>query len=104
MRGTGVVATQAGVLRVVDDVIAMHGLLWPDEIRAPEGVAPETPVTVRDAELDLADALMATLGEVDIDTLHDDYREAVEEMIAAKAAGGEGVAPPEPGEEGGGGS
>ncbi|MFB7936447.1 Ku protein [Streptomyces sp. NPDC056049] len=92
-----------GMLRVVDDVIAMHGLLWPDEIRAPEGVAPETPVTVREAELDLADALMATLGEVDITTLHDDYREAVEEMIAAKAAGGEGVAPPEPGEEGTGG-
>ncbi|GAA3076816.1 hypothetical protein GCM10017562_51390 [Streptomyces roseofulvus] len=92
-----------GMLRVVDDVIAMHGLLWPDEIRAPEGVAPETPVTVRDAELDLADALMATLGEVDLSTLHDDYREAVEEMIAAKAAGGAGVAPPEPGGEGGGG-
>ncbi|MET9674013.1 Ku protein [Streptomyces sp. NPDC006482] len=91
-----------GMLRVVDDVIAMHGLLWPDEIRAPEGVAPETPVTVREAELDLADALMATLGEVDIDTLHDDYRTAVEEMIAAKAEGGEAVAPPEPGEEGGG--
>ncbi|MFF5423036.1 MULTISPECIES: Ku protein [unclassified Streptomyces] len=88
-----------GMLRVVDDVIAMHGLLWPDEIRAPEGVAPETPVSVREAELDLADALMATLGEVDISSLHDDYRTAVEEMIAAKAAGGEGVAPPEPGEE-----
>lgn len=26
-----------GMLRVVDDVIAMHGLLWPDEIRQPEG-------------------------------------------------------------------
>ncbi|KOG26962.1 MULTISPECIES: Ku protein [Streptomyces] len=92
-----------GMLRVVDDVIAMHGLLWPDEIRAPEGVAPESPVSVRDAELDLADALMSTLGEVDISTLHDDYRTAVEEMIAAKAEGGEGVAPPEPGEEPGGG-
>ena len=92
-----------GMLRVVDDVIAMHGLLWPDEIRAPEGVAPETPVTVREAELDLADALMATLGEVDLDTLHDDYRTAVEEMIAAKAEGGEAVAPPAPGDEGGGG-
>ena len=91
-----------GMLRVVDDVIAMHGLLWPDEIRAPEGVAPETPVTVREAELDLADALMATLGEVDLDTLHDDYRTAVEQMIAAKAEGGEAVAPPTPGEEGGG--
>lgn len=68
-----------GMLRVVDDVIAMHGLLWPDEIRSPEGVAPETEVTVRDAELDLADALMDTLGEVDMDSLHDDYREAVEE-------------------------
>ncbi|MER5961179.1 Ku protein [Streptomyces sp. NPDC002057] len=92
-----------GMLRVVDDVIAMHGLLWPDEIRAPEGVAPETPVTVRDAELDLADALMATLGEVDITTLHDDYRTAVEELIAAKAEGGEGVPAPAPGEESGGG-
>ncbi|WP_306324962.1 non-homologous end joining protein Ku [Streptomyces venezuelae] len=91
-----------GMLRVVDDVIAMHGLLWPDEIRAPEGVAPENPVSVRDAELDLADALMATLGEVDMSTLHDDYRTAVEEMIAAKAEGGEGVAAPTPEEPGGG--
>ncbi|MFI9188619.1 Ku protein [Streptomyces californicus] len=90
-----------GMLRVVDDVIAMHGLLWPDEIRAPEGVAPEGDVTVRDAELDLADALMDTLGEVDMDSLHDDYREAVEELIAAKASGEE-VRPAESGEGGGG--
>ncbi|MFC9813017.1 Ku protein [Streptomyces virginiae] len=76
-----------GMLRVVDDVIAMHGLLWPDEIRAPEGVAPDVEVTVRDAELDLADALMATLGEVEMASLHDDYRDAVEAMIAAKAGG-----------------
>ncbi|MEU0393134.1 Ku protein [Streptomyces sp. NPDC006208] len=88
-----------GMLRVVDDVIAMHGLLWPDEIREPEGVAPQTEVTVREAELDLADALMATLGEVELDSLHDDYREAVEEMIAAKVEGGVTVpeAPPEEG-------
>ncbi|MDK9494711.1 Ku protein [Streptomyces katrae] len=76
-----------GMLRVVDDVIAMHGLLWPDEIRAPEGVAPEASVSVREAELDLADALMATLGEVEMASLHDDYRDAVEAMIAAKAGG-----------------
>ncbi|MFE7093877.1 non-homologous end joining protein Ku [Streptomyces erythrochromogenes] len=76
-----------GMLRVVDDVIAMHGLLWPDEIRVPEGVAPDVEVTVRDAELDLADALMATLGEVELASLHDDYRDAVEAMIAAKAGG-----------------
>ncbi|MGV2919584.1 non-homologous end joining protein Ku [Streptomyces alfalfae] len=77
-----------GMLRVVDDVIAMHGLLWPDEIREPEGAAPDARVTVRDAELDLADALMDTLGEVDIATLHDDYRSAVEELVAAKVQGG----------------
>ncbi|MFJ7409436.1 Ku protein [Streptomyces sp. NPDC098077] len=76
-----------GMLRVVDDVIAMHGLLWPDEIRSPQDAAPDGDVTVRDAELDLADALMNTLGEVDMDSLHDDYREAVEELVAAKAAG-----------------
>ncbi|MFB6508787.1 Ku protein [Streptomyces virginiae] len=76
-----------GMLRVVDDVIAMHGLLWPDEIRAPEGVAPDADVTVRDAELDLADALMATLGEVEMASLHDDYREAVEALIVAKSGG-----------------
>ncbi|GHE31575.1 Ku protein [Streptomyces vinaceus] len=76
-----------GMLRVVDDVIAMHGLLWPDEIRVPEGVAPEGKVSVREAELDLADALMATLGEVEMDSLTDEYREAVEAMISAKSEG-----------------
>ncbi|MFF7965773.1 Ku protein [Streptomyces sp. NPDC007903] len=76
-----------GMLRVVGDVIVLHGLLWPDEVRAPEGVAPDVDVTVRDKELDLADALMDTLGEVDLADLHDEYREAVEEVIAAKAAG-----------------
>ncbi|UIX30802.1 Ku protein [Streptomyces sp. GQFP] len=85
-----------GMLRVVDDVIAMHGLLWPDEIRATEGVAPDASVTVRDQELDLADALMATLGEVDLADLHDDYREAVEELIAAKASGEEAPQVPAP--------
>ncbi|KLI97147.1 Ku protein [Streptomyces albidoflavus] len=84
-----------GMLRVVDEVIAMHTLHWPDEIRSPEEAAPETDVTVRDAELDLADALMDTLGDVDLDSLHDDYREAVEEMVTAKVEGRE----PEPEKE-----
>ncbi|MFC4608139.1 Ku protein, partial [Streptomyces maoxianensis] len=91
-----------GMLRVVDDVIAMHGLLWPDEIRSPQEAAPDTDVTVREAELDLADALMNTLGEVDLDSLHDDYREALEAMIAAKVEGGE-AAPETAPDEGAGG-
>jgi DNA end-binding protein Ku len=81
-----------GMLRVVGDAITMHGLLWPDEVRAPEGVAPDADVTIRDKELDLADALMDTLGEVDLEDLHDQYQEALEEVIAAKASG---EAPPE---------
>jgi DNA end-binding protein Ku len=85
-----------GMLRVVGDAIAMHGLLWPDEVRAPEDVAPDSGVTVRDQELDLADALMDTLGEIDLDDLHDEYREALEEVVAAKAAG---EAPPQAPEE-----
>lgn len=85
-----------GMLRVVGEAIALHGLLWPDEVRAPEGLAPDTDVTVRDQELDLADALMDTLGEVDLEDLHDEYREAVEEVIAAKAAGEAPPQAPEP--------
>ncbi|WP_443049516.1 non-homologous end joining protein Ku [Streptomyces sp. HD] len=81
-----------GMLRVVGDAIAMHGLLWPDEVREPEGVAPDTKVTINDKELDLADALMDTLGEIDLEELHDEYQEALEEVVAAKAAG---EAPPE---------
>ncbi|WP_456154982.1 non-homologous end joining protein Ku [Streptomyces niveiscabiei] len=76
-----------GMLRVVGDAIAMHGLLWPDEVRVPEGVAPETEVAIRKEELDLADVLMDTLGEVDLDDLHDEYREALQELIAAKSSG-----------------
>ncbi|MET8097340.1 Ku protein [Streptomyces sp. NPDC005236] len=90
-----------GMLRVVDDVIAMHGLLWPDEIRATDEVAPDTTIKVRDKELDLADALMDTLGEVDLEDLHDDYREAVEELVTAKAEGHETPAAPS-GEKAGG--
>ncbi|MEU1465601.1 Ku protein [Streptomyces sp. NPDC005727] len=89
-----------GMLRVVGDAIAMHGLLWPDEVRAPEGVAPDDDVTVRDKELDLADALMDTLGEVDLEDLHDEYREALEEVITAKAAGETPPEAPEPAEGG----
>jgi DNA end-binding protein Ku len=83
-----------GMLRVVDDVIAMHGLLWPDEIRATDEVAPDAAITIRDKELDMADALMDTLGEVDLTDLHDDYREAVEELVTAKTEGHEAPAAP----------
>ncbi|MBQ0984969.1 Ku protein [Streptomyces sp. F63] len=80
------------MLRVVDDTLALHTMLWPDEIRPSAGVAPDTEVGIRDAELDLADTLMQTLGELDPEELHDEYREAVEALVAAKL---EGVEPEE---------
>ncbi|GAA1002653.1 DNA repair protein [Streptomyces sp. F-3] len=88
------------MLRVVDDVIAMHSLLWPDEIRAPQGVAPAVDVRLRDRELELADTLMDTLGEVDLGDLHDEYRKALEAVIAAKAAGEALPEAPEPAPDG----
>ncbi|UNZ19455.1 Ku protein [Streptomyces sp. 891-h] len=83
-----------GMLRVYEDTLALHTMLWPDEIRAVGGVAPEGQVEVRDAELDLADTLMETLGELDWSDLRDEYREALEELVRAKVEGAE-----PPGEE-----
>ncbi|MEU1805048.1 Ku protein [Streptomyces sp. NPDC019937] len=85
-----------GMLRVVGDAIAMHRLLWPDEVREPAGVAPREKVTVKPAELDLADTLMATLGEVNLSELRDEYHEALESLVAAKVSGATPTA--EPGE------
>ncbi|WP_059008733.1 non-homologous end joining protein Ku [Streptomyces specialis] len=78
-----------------EEVLGMHTLLWPDEIRPAAGLAPAEKVTIRDAELDLAYTLMDTLGEVDMSELHDEYREAVEALVSAKLAGAE---PERPGE------
>lgn len=86
-----------GMLRVVGDTLALHRLLWPDEVREPSGVAPKEKVTVKPVELDLADTLMETLGEVDLDDLRDEYQEALEVLVAAKVSGAAPAA--EPGEE-----
>ncbi|MFH8366105.1 Ku protein [Streptomyces sp. NPDC018031] len=83
-----------GMLRVAGDVIAVHRLVWPDEVRDRSGMAPTAKVTVKEAELDLADTLMATLGEVDLASLHDEYYEALEELVAAKVSGAAPAAEP----------
>ncbi|MER7397875.1 Ku protein [Streptomyces sp. NPDC000151] len=83
------------MLRVHDDAIVMHALLWPDQIRSPAGLAPKEDVQIRDNELTLAETLMDSLGELDQDELHDDYRDAVEELVTAKLEGGEPAVPSE---------
>ncbi|MFC9067865.1 non-homologous end joining protein Ku [Streptomyces harbinensis] len=87
MRGRETLALLRALEGDSEAVLGMHTLLWPDEIRPATGVVPSEKVTVRDAELDLADTLMDTLGSVDIADLHDEYRAAVEALVTAKVEG-----------------
>ncbi|MFI9465529.1 non-homologous end joining protein Ku [Streptomyces xiamenensis] len=87
MRGRETLALLRALEGDGEAVLGMHTLLWPDEIRPATGVVPGERVTVRDAELDLADTLMDTLGAVDMAELHDEYRAAVEALVTAKLEG-----------------
>lgn len=75
-----------GLLRVKGDVIMLYALRWPDEIRSAVQV-PVPEVAVTDEEVDAAVRLAETLTGGDIGELRDEYRDALEEAIAAKAAG-----------------
>ncbi|MGW0778973.1 Ku protein, partial [Streptomyces sp. NPDC002835] len=75
-----------GLLRVKEDALVLHSMHWPDEIRSPASLAPP-PVEIDDSEMDGAMALMDAMGEDDISHYTDHYREALEEVIAAKAEG-----------------
>ncbi|GHH85256.1 non-homologous end joining protein Ku [Streptomyces sulfonofaciens] len=79
-----------GMLRVIDDAIALHSLKWDDEVREPTALAP-APVAVDDEEVDAAVELMETLGRDDISGYTDQYTEAMAALIEAKQ---EGVEPP----------
>nr|WP_275306647.1 Ku protein [Streptomyces yunnanensis] len=91
MRGRETLA----MLRAHDEALVMHALLWPDQVRSAEGIAPEA-VRIRENEMKLAETLMDSLGALDPAELHDDYREAVEELVAAKLQGGAPAAPGAP--------
>lgn len=72
-----------------DGVIVMQTLIWPDEIRAPE-VNTGDASDAREAEVAMARTLVETLaGDFDPDEYEDDYREAVEAVVAAKIEGGD---------------
>ncbi|MGR6998829.1 hypothetical protein ACU686_12990 [Yinghuangia aomiensis] len=79
-------------MRSQGDVLVLHRLYWPDEVRSPAGIAPPSSVTVTDAEIDAAEALMTAIGDADLSTEHDDYAAAVDKVIAAKL---DGAPPPE---------
>ncbi|MER6316589.1 Ku protein [Streptomyces sp. NPDC001581] len=76
-----------GLLRVVGEVIALHQLRWPDEVR-PASAVPAPAVNVTDEEIDAAVELAAALSSgFELAEQRDAYRDAVEEVIAAKEAG-----------------
>jgi DNA end-binding protein Ku len=85
------------VRRVRDDVIVMQTMMWPDEIRQPDfaGLG-ATENAAKPQELTMAKLLVDTLaGDYDASDFEDDYRTAVEELVAAKLEGGEVKGPPE---------
>ncbi len=81
-------------LRVRNGVFVMETMLWPDEIREPEFGFLDDDIEVRPQELAMAQQLIESLsGEFHPEEFHDSYREALEELIEAKVAGQEVVAP-----------
>ncbi len=87
-----------GALRVVGDAIVLQVMHRDDEIRSADGIAPSG-VDVSDVEVDEAMALMDAIGPTDISQHKDQYREAMEAIIRAKAEGAEppqAEAPAEP--------
>jgi DNA end-binding protein Ku len=88
-------------VRVRDGVFVLETMLWPDEVREPEFGFLDDDVQVRPQELAMAGTLIESLsGEFDPNEHHDSYREALEEVIEAKVAGHELVAPPARPDEG----
>ncbi|MEU5436388.1 Ku protein [Streptomyces sp. NPDC020719] len=73
-----------GLLRVKGKAIVLHAMRWDDEIRDPADITVPT-ADVSKAEVEAAIQLLETMTQNDISDYHDHYRDAVEEMIAAKA-------------------
>ncbi|GHB68179.1 non-homologous end joining protein Ku [Streptomyces viridiviolaceus] len=89
-----------GLLRVKDDVIVLHAMRWPDEIRDPSSLTP-APVDVSEEEIDGALALMETMAREDLEgeEFRDTYTAAIAKIIEAKREHREPPAMPEPAEQ-----
>ena len=90
------------ILRPRDGVLVLQTMLWPDEVRKSDFGFLDEDVTVRPQEMAMAQSYVETLaGEFDPSEFHDDYREALEEVVEAKVQGREVERPPEPVADGG---
>ncbi|AEN10246.1 MULTISPECIES: Ku protein [unclassified Streptomyces] len=86
-----------GLLRVRDNALVLHAMRWPDEIRSPESLAPRD-VELEEGEIERAVQLTDSMALDGISGFKDRYREALEELIAAKSEGKE-LPEPREGEE-----
>ena len=90
-------------LRTRDGVMVLETLLWPDEIRAADFDFLDQDVEVRSQELKMASSLIESMTvDFDPSMYRDGYRDALEELVAAKVQGHEVVRPQLKVEEGGG--
>jgi DNA end-binding protein Ku len=86
--------TRLAALRVKDfskrDVMVVHTLLWPDEIRDPDFPVLDKKVDVKPAELKMAGQVVDSMADdFNPDRYHDTYQEELRELVEAKLEGGE---------------
>ncbi|CAN5301748.1 Ku protein [soil metagenome] len=86
--------TRLAALRVMDinkrDVMTIHTLLWPDEIRDPDFPVLDQKVDIKPAELKMAGQVVDSMADdFNPDQFHDDYQEQLRELVEAKLEGGE---------------
>lgn len=87
-----------GLLRIREGAIVLHSMKWPDEVRSPDELAPRE-VEVGEEEIEQALQLAERMTIEDLSGFHDEYREALEGIIAAKAEGKPLPAPAEDGKQ-----
>ncbi|MDX3075340.1 Ku protein [Streptomyces sp. MI02-7b] len=76
------------LLRVHEELLVLHTMYWPDEVRDAGGLAPPENVVVRPQELKMAQSLMETLSEdFDLESQHDEYQKALDALVAARLEG-----------------
>jgi DNA end-binding protein Ku len=85
---------ELATLRVRDGVLVLNTMLWPDEVRRPDFGFLDNEVDVRPAELAMAGSLIESMAaDFDPRQYTDNYRAVLQQVIAAKVAGREVVAP-----------
>ena len=84
------------VLRAHEGVLVVQTMLWPDEVRRPQFSFLDEDIEVRPQEMAMAESYIDTLsGDFEPENYVDEYREALLEVVNAKAEGAEVVPQPE---------